>query len=556
VSRRARARSGRIAAIHGVMRSPNLRRLQLGWAAYFLVDGVSLVALSVWAFEESGTAAVGVLGVARLLPGGLALPLGAWVADRFPRRRVVTVVFATIAATQVAIAAALGADAPIGIVYALVAIGSIAASPYRPAHLALAPLVARSPEELVAINVTAGSFEGIVTFAGPALAALLTVVVDPWFAVAASASAAVVGMFAVARLEVQTDPSKAVRGRAARPLQSLFGGFVELRRNVAIGVIIGAFIIQLLVRGFLNVLLVSVSFELVDLGSGGVGWLAASMGIGGIVGAVLAVALTGRRRLGMPFARALVLWGGPIAMIGIFPYTAVAFAAMFCVGLGNALLDVSGFTLTQRLGTDRVLARVFGVLFSVGIFMAALGSVLAPPLISAVGLRPVLIGVGCILPALALVLLPKFRWIDQHAEPPSDVLDVLQRSALLAPLPPTTLEKLAFHAEVADASEGEVVVAEGAVADYFYSIAEGSVQVSKDGVVVRTLGAGDQFGEIALLGGTTRTATVTTLTPTRLVKIEGDEFVDALSSSELALAAGVRLASERSSADEPASGSA
>ena len=58
--------------------------------------------------------------------------------------------------------------------------------------------------------------------------------------------------------------------------------------------------------GFLTVLLVSVSFDLLDLGNSGIGWLAAAMGIGGIAGGYYAVGLTGRRQLGQPFAFALL----------------------------------------------------------------------------------------------------------------------------------------------------------------------------------------------------------------------------------------------------------
>ena len=75
----------RLDAVTNVMREPDLRRLQLGSTAFFLVDAMAMVGLSVWAFDHGGASAVGVLGLARLLPGALALPFGAWAADRFPR---------------------------------------------------------------------------------------------------------------------------------------------------------------------------------------------------------------------------------------------------------------------------------------------------------------------------------------------------------------------------------------------------------------------------------------------------------------------------------------
>ena len=75
---------------------------------------------------------------------------------------------------------------------------------------------------------------------------------------------------------------------------------------------------------------------------------------------------------------------------------------MLTIGVANAILDVSGFTLIQRLGADRNLGRVFGVLFTFGIAMGGLGALAAPVLVSAFGLRPVLVLVGAILPGLAL----------------------------------------------------------------------------------------------------------------------------------------------------------
>src|SRR6187200_1790544 len=84
--RRMSAVGRRLHELVEVMKARDLRGLQLGWTAFFLVDGLSMVALSVWAFERGGGSAVGVLGLARLLPGAIALPFGAWAADRFSRR--------------------------------------------------------------------------------------------------------------------------------------------------------------------------------------------------------------------------------------------------------------------------------------------------------------------------------------------------------------------------------------------------------------------------------------------------------------------------------------
>lgn len=526
--------SRRFDVVAAVIRQKDLRRLQLGWAAFFLVDGITLVALSVWAFRHAGTRAVGLVGLARLLPGAIALPFGAWAADRFSRQRVVTAVFLAISCTNAAIAVALALRGPAILIYLLVGASSVAATPYRSAHLALCPLVARSPAELVAMNVTAGTLEGVVSFAGPALAASLLFFTGPWFVVAVAALASLGGLRAVSGIHLDVDPSKAVRRANDRPLAALLGGLAELRRNHDMAIVVGCFVAQLLVRGFLTVLLVSISFDLVGLGSSGVGWLAAAMGIGGIAGGFYSVSLMGRRRLGHPFALALVLWGMPIAVIALVPYKVVALAAMVTVGVGNAMLDVAGFTLIQRLGADRSLGRVFGVLFSFGIALGGLGSLVAPTLASALGLRPFMIIVGCLLPAAALVLLPRFNAIDQRSEPQPELVALFSNIALLAPLSPTTLEKIAARCALTEVQAGDVIVAEGDAGDQFYAIVDGQVEVRKGGTTQRLLGPGDHFGEIALLRSTSRTATVIAVSGVHLAALGTPEFLDALASSETA----------------------
>lgn len=539
-----RAASHRLDAVIDVMRQRDLRRLQLGWTAFFLVDTMSMVALSVWAFDRGGASAVGYLGLARLLPGAIALPFGAWAADRYSRRRVVSAVFVAISVTQAVIAIALATGAPAGAVYLLVAVGSIAATPYRSAQLALAPLVAATPSELVAMNVTAGTLEGLATFAGPAVAALILLAADPWLVVTVSAATAAAGFVAVSGIRVDVDPSKAVRRRRDRPLEALLGGLAELRHNTDAAVVVGCFIAQLMVRGFLTVLLVSVSFDLLHLGNSGIGGLAAAMGIGGIAGSFYAVGLTGRRRLGRPFACALTLWGLPIAVIGIVPRTSVVVAALFAIGVGNALLDVSGFTLIQRLGADRTLGRVFGVLFTFGIAMGGVGAVTAPMLVSALGLRPVLVIVGAVLPALALMLLSRFRTIDQHSEPAPELLSLFSNIALFAPIPPTTVEKIAARCSLTELSAGSVIITEGDHGDWFYAIVRGQVEVQRGGVAQCALGPGDHFGEIALLRDIDRTATVVALSDVCLAMLGTTELLDALSSSEAAYGIAWRMTTE------------
>src|SRR5688572_18010851 len=130
--------ASRAGAVTQVLHNPDLRRLTVAWGTFFLIDTTSLIGLSVWAFEQGGAPAVGVIGLARLLPGAIALPIGAWAADRFPRRRVVTAVFAGETIALVALVVAMAADPPLVVIAVLAAATGVIVAPYRPAHLAMA----------------------------------------------------------------------------------------------------------------------------------------------------------------------------------------------------------------------------------------------------------------------------------------------------------------------------------------------------------------------------------------------------------------------------------
>ncbi len=99
--------------------------------------------------------------------------------------------------------------------------------------------------------------------------------------------------------------------------------------------------------------------------------------------------------------------------------------------------------------------------------------------------------------------------------------------------PRHVLERLAGAATEIDAPAGEVVIQEGEPADALFVIPSGEVSVSARTPAgaprfVTAIRGPAYFGEIGLLEGIPRTATVETLEPTRLWRIDGAEFLDAL----------------------------
>jgi CRP-like cAMP-binding protein len=79
------------------------------------------------------------------------------------------------------------------------------------------------------------------------------------------------------------------------------------------------------------------------------------------------------------------------------------------------------------------------------------------------------------------------------------------------------LSELATWFDVRTASEGIRLCGEGAPGYTFFVLADGTASVTADGEAVATLGPGDFFGEIAILGHGRRTATVTTTCPVTLL---------------------------------------
>lgn len=103
-------------------------------------------------------------------------------------------------------------------------------------------------------------------------------------------------------------------------------------------------------------------------------------------------------------------------------------------------------------------------------------------------------------------------------------LALLSRVPLLAGLDRKDLLEVSRLADEVDLPEGRVVARQGASGDEFFVIIEGTVRIDRDGQHLRDVGAGEFFGELALLGKVPRTATATCATACRLLVVGHREF--------------------------------
>jgi hypothetical protein len=107
----------------------------------------------------------------------------------------------------------------------------------------------------------------------------------------------------------------------------------------------------------------------------------------------------------------------------------------------------------------------------------------------------------------------------------------LRRIPLFAALPRQRFDLLARTADIVEVPAGTEVIREGERGSEFFAIAEGKVEISEGGRAVATENAGDVFGEIALLHGIPRTATVTTTERSRLFVLTAQGFRSILAPS-------------------------
>jgi MFS family permease len=535
-----------LTALRAAARNPDVRRVQLAWGGAIAAEWAHFVALGVFAYEDGGAAAVGIAGLVRLAPAAVLAPFAASLGDRFPRERflLVMTLIGSIALSLSAVAA-LADAAPL--VYAFAALLGLTTTLIRPTLQALLPSLARTPEELIASNGATSTIEGLGTLVGPLLAGVLVALSEPGlvFAVGAGALLLVAVPLSRVRVEGRVELAAADEGSVRRVLAAGFQSIVDVPSARLVTALMFA---QTFVRGCLNVLIVVVAFRVLDAGGDAVGYMTAAIGVGGLIGAVGAMALEGRR-LAVPFGLALVFWGAPIALIAPWPDLAAAVFLLAIVGAANSVEDVAGFTLLQRVVPDEVLTRVLGVVWSLAMGGVALGSIAAPLVVDAIGARAAFVVVGAILPLLTLITYRRLVEIDR-AVAPAPELELIDRVPMFAPLSVAAKERVASHLVPHSVHAGELVIRAGDAGDRFYIVGEGELDIDANGLHT-TAGSADYFGEIALLRDVPRTATVKALTETKMYALQRDDFLAAVTGHSAAHAAGQAVAEDRLARSQP-----
>jgi MFS family permease len=531
----------------------------------FLIDQIGswsyIVVLSVYVFDRThSTQWLAALAASRWAPSLLLASYGGVLADRYQRVTVLVVSALASAGLMAGMAVVVAAGAPVGWVLVISALASVAITPYQPAAGALTPEVV-GERDLAAANSIFSALANLVVVAGPGIGGLLLLTGRPVIGVVINAASFVMAAGVVSRLRVRSRGGGSAEGGTAR--QWAAGLRALAAQPVALAVILFC-ALDSAVYGAATVLYVPLSVRL-GTGPDGYSYLLAGSALGGLLGAGLAGRLSGATRLAPVIMGSICLQALPFLVT--VPVRSPALAAVLQVfsGVGMVIVDVLALTTLQRDLPGDVLGRVLGVfdtLVLTGILLASLATGI---LLAHATLNVALIAVGIGIPVIGLTglraLLRADRTSAAAARRLRPLVDLLSELDLLVGADRSALERLAAAAQEVVMPAGRVVIQQGDQADALWILAEGelSVSVTGDGPAPRELPpvtAPGYVGELGLLHGIPRTASVSTSTPCTLLRIDGQDFLSALQagrpSAALLSVAGTRMARTPVSAHPPA----
>jgi MFS family permease len=487
------------------------------------------IALGVYGFEAHGVLGVGLVALIRYLPGALAAPIAGVMIDRYSRRTVLVAAAASMFVILAGVATAAALGAPPAVVFVFPGLYAIASAPYAPAESSLTPMLARTPQELSAGNVNHAAMENGGSLLGAIVTGLLLAATSPAFVFGLAAVAA--GVAAVLVFGIVHDHRPAYlqsESEVADARREIRAGLHTLAAHPALRLAWLTTALLFAFEGFAEVILVALALHQLHLAEGSVGFLNAAWGVGAIVGGGGLVLLLDRGRLVIAIAGGSIVVGLATMLPGIWAVPFSAYAGWFAIGIGFVFVEVAAKTLMQRLGDDEQMGRLLTLLESGRLAAMAVGSLVAIGLDEAFGTRVALIVAGATLPVFVVLCWTRLRAYEVGAPVAEVPYRLLRHNSIFEPLPVATVERLSHDLTPIDFEAGTDVIVQGDQGDRFYLIESGQVEVFENGEFRRNEGPGESFGEIALLHEVPRTATVRTTEPTRLLELEREQFLVAV----------------------------
>jgi MFS family permease len=535
---------GALAAYRRLLRNRALGRLLAGEFVSSIGDWLYLVALLIVVYQESrDPVLLGIVGAARVLPYViLSIPAGI-VADRYDRRLILLVTDLARGAIMLALAWLVATHAPIVWIVVLSIVAACFSAFFSPTIGAYLPSIVGNEAELGPANSAWSTLDNLAFIIGPAIAGLLIATSGLTAAFVLNAAsfaivAAVLWGLPSVRPGARESPDDAARDPAAADSDDVGSreSLLTIVRPV-LGLTL-ADVTAGFAFGGLGVLTVLLAIQQLGAGEEGTGYLNAGIGVGAVVGAVLSGALSTSARQRMILVAGLFVFAAGLVLLGVVSSLAVAFVAMAVASAGSLVAEVVSTTIFQRLVPDAVRGRALGVAATLTTLAYAAGSLVLPVIAGWVGITAALVvsavvvvagaigGVAMLGAALSTGLRPEMTNLARR----------LTGLPLFAGVPEDRLAIALSRAKPLAVRAGETIVRQGEPADRFYVILDGQFVVSEahgesPSQHLRTLGPNEVFGELGLLTGAPRTATVTAAIDGQLLALEANDFLELVSSA-------------------------
>jgi predicted MFS family arabinose efflux permease len=539
MSERGAEEARRGGAIRSAFRHRDFRYLVGAQAISATGDWLYSVALIVYVLDQTGSSTwVAATSIIRFLPYMLFGTLGGVIADHYDRKKIMIAADLGRGVVQIGLTAVALVEGHVLLAIVLAALSTTFSAAYFPCINASTPALV-GEDDLTAANAINATVENVALAVGPAVGGILLLLGSPATAFAVNA----VTFFLSAALTVPirtklstTAQEEEEEGSESPPRFSyrVKEGFRAISSSSEIMLIVLLAVALTIFYGQEIVLYALAAEQRLGMGSDGVGFLFAAMGVGGILVAGLIGRLSDAGKQGGILTIASLVSALPMMLLAFVHEPAVALVLLTIEGGAVIVADVIYMTMLQRILAPEVLGRVMGIMDSLLVAGILVGSLLAPLVVALAGLEAALVIGGALLIVPALLVLPRARAIDRATSARAAELgprvDVLSRTRIFEAANRQTLEALAAALTDEQVPAGTVLIREGDEPDDLFVLVSGTVDVSALGDgrevrVIRALGPGDYFGEIGLLERIPRTATVTATTDCHVYRIGGEDFL-------------------------------
>ena len=286
---------------------------------------------------------------------------------------------------------------------------------------------------------------------------------------------------------------------------------------------------------------VGVSQHRLGTGEQGFGYLLAGLGIGGVLMAAAVDRISRASKLAPIIIAGVAGYTLPTALLIVIHSPGLAFAMEIIRGGSTLVVDVMAITALQRSVPGEQLARVFGVFWAFVLAAISLGALITPLIVKATSLNAGIWAMAIGPFALGLLGYRSLMAMDSASAERTAFLApkvaILEQLGIFATASRAILERLASAEEAVTFAPATTIIREGDEADALYVLSEGEVEVTAHGEgggaghPIRTMTAPAYFGEIGVLEGISRTATVTALTECQCERIEGGMLLEALATA-------------------------